>query len=267
MSLIHSIWLAFFGCAACNILTPWPGIELMPLPVETWMLSHWTTRKFPMVILKKKSRLPYLCLFIRILVQLESAQSFSHVWLCNPGTVACLCPWNSPKRILEWVAILVCRGIFPTQGSNPGLLHRRQTLPSEPPGKSTRKRDMKQEMNLLQCSCLENYMAWRTWWANQGGCKKARQDVGTEPTHRQCIIFSFYCCVKQRSVSKFKQKKCWHLHMNPPLGFAVFISCWEFLAVSCTPQASISWAVGSVSSDRYQHFPTGVKTGEGRMVH
>ena len=26
-------------------------------------------------------------------------------------------------------------GIFPTQGSNPGLLHCRQTLPSEPPGK------------------------------------------------------------------------------------------------------------------------------------
>ena len=33
-----------------------------------------------------------------------------------------------PARILEWVAMASSRGIFPTQGSNPGLLHRRQIL-------------------------------------------------------------------------------------------------------------------------------------------
>ena len=31
-------------------------------------------------------------------------------------------------RTLEWIAISFSRGIFPTQGSNPGLLHCRQTL-------------------------------------------------------------------------------------------------------------------------------------------
>ena len=31
-------------------------------------------------------------------------------------------------RILEWVAISLLQRIFPTQGSNPGLLHCRQTL-------------------------------------------------------------------------------------------------------------------------------------------
>ena len=31
-------------------------------------------------------------------------------------------------RLLEWAAISLLRGIFPTQGSNPGLLHCRQTL-------------------------------------------------------------------------------------------------------------------------------------------
>ena len=31
-------------------------------------------------------------------------------------------------RILEWVAISLSREIFPTQGSNPGLLHFRETL-------------------------------------------------------------------------------------------------------------------------------------------
>ena len=40
-------------------------------------------------------------------------------------------------RILEWVAISCSRGIFQTQGSNPGLPHCRQMLsPSEPPEKS-----------------------------------------------------------------------------------------------------------------------------------
>ena len=31
-------------------------------------------------------------------------------------------------RILEWVAVPFSREIFPTQGSNPGLLHCRQIL-------------------------------------------------------------------------------------------------------------------------------------------
>ena len=40
-----------------------------------------------------------------------------------------LCPWGfSRQKILEWVAMLFSRGIFPTQGSNPGLLHCRWIL-------------------------------------------------------------------------------------------------------------------------------------------
>ena len=39
-----------------------------------------------------------------------------------------LCPWDSPQaRILECCHALL-QGIFPTQGSNPGLLHCRQIL-------------------------------------------------------------------------------------------------------------------------------------------
>ena len=34
----------------------------------------------------------------------------------------------SQERILEWVAVFLLQGIFPTQGSNPGLLHCRQIL-------------------------------------------------------------------------------------------------------------------------------------------
>ena len=46
-----------------------------------------------------------------------------------PWTVACQtpCPWVFQARILEWVTILL-QGIFLTQGSNPCLLHCRQTL-------------------------------------------------------------------------------------------------------------------------------------------
>ena len=58
-------------------------------------------------------------------------KSLSRVRLCD--SVDCSPPGSSvhgilQARILEWVAISFSRGIFPTQGSNPGLLHCRQTL-------------------------------------------------------------------------------------------------------------------------------------------
>ena len=51
--------------------------------------------------------------------------------LCNPMNYSL--PGSSvhgilQSRILEWVAVLSSRGFFPTQGSNPGLLHCRQIL-------------------------------------------------------------------------------------------------------------------------------------------
>ena len=51
--------------------------------------------------------------------------------LCDPMDCSLPC---SPvhgifqARILEWVVMASSRGIFPTQGSNPGLLHSRQIL-------------------------------------------------------------------------------------------------------------------------------------------
>ena len=51
--------------------------------------------------------------------------------LCN--LIDCNLPGSSvhgifQARILEWVAISFSRGIFPTQGLNPGISHCRQTL-------------------------------------------------------------------------------------------------------------------------------------------
>ena len=55
-------------------------------------------------------------------------QSLSHVWLfVTPWTVACQASlsvqWIFQARRLKWVVIFYSRKIFPTQGSNLGLLH------------------------------------------------------------------------------------------------------------------------------------------------
>ena len=60
--------------------------------------------------------------------------------LCNPmdcSLISSSVYGILQARIQEWFAICSSRGIFPTQGSNLGLLHCRQidSLPSEPPGK------------------------------------------------------------------------------------------------------------------------------------
>ena len=62
---------------------------------------------------------------------LHESESVSHsvVTLCD--TMDCSLPGSSvhgilQARILEWVAMPSSRGIFPTQGSNPGILHCRQ---------------------------------------------------------------------------------------------------------------------------------------------
>ena len=43
-------------------------------------------------------------------------------------------PWNSPGQNTGVGSLSLLHGTFPTQGSNPGLPHCRQTLPTEPQG-------------------------------------------------------------------------------------------------------------------------------------
>ena len=52
----------------------------------------------------------------------DSVQPMDRIY---PGSF--LCPWNSPGRNMEWVAIPSSR-ILPIQGLNPGLLHSRWIL-------------------------------------------------------------------------------------------------------------------------------------------
>ena len=51
------------------------------------------------------------------------------------GLTRLFCPWDSPGKNTGVDCHFLLQGIFLTQGSNLGLLHCRQTLPSEPPGK------------------------------------------------------------------------------------------------------------------------------------
>ena len=50
--------------------------------------------------------------------------------LATPWTIALqvLCPWDSPGKNTGVGCHFFLQGIFPTQGSNPGLLHCRQIL-------------------------------------------------------------------------------------------------------------------------------------------
>ena len=54
---------------------------------------------------------------------------FSHVRLCEPMKPArLLCPWNFPSKNTGVCCHALFQGIFPTQGSNPCLLHCRRIL-------------------------------------------------------------------------------------------------------------------------------------------
>ena len=66
----------------------------------------------------------------------ESEVSQSCPTLCDPmEPTRLLSPWNFPGKSTEVGCHFLLQGIFPTQGSNPGLPHYRQALlPSEPPG-------------------------------------------------------------------------------------------------------------------------------------
>ena len=54
---------------------------------------------------------------------------------CGLQSIRLLCPWYSPGKNTGMGCHAFLQGIFPTQRSNPCLLHCRQnSLPTEPPG-------------------------------------------------------------------------------------------------------------------------------------
>ena len=77
----------------------------------------------------------YLAIFllvnIHVVFWLVAVQSLSHVWLLQVHgllPVRFLCPWVFSGKNAEVGCHFFLQGIFPTQGSNPRLLHCRQIL-------------------------------------------------------------------------------------------------------------------------------------------
>ena len=90
---------------------------------------------------EKKRKVHLNAKFQRIASKEKKVKLLSRVRLfATPWTVVyqLLCPWDFPGKNTGLGCHFLLRGIFLTQESSPGLLHCRQTLPSEPPGKPLR---------------------------------------------------------------------------------------------------------------------------------
>ena len=83
------------------------------------------------------SLLPDACVHAK---SLQSGLTLCNLMGCNPAGSSVHGILRS--RTLEWVCHSLLQGLFLTQGSNPGLLHRRQILYRlSPQGKKERKKD------------------------------------------------------------------------------------------------------------------------------
>ena len=86
---------------------------LLPMGLTCGWAGYW--RRFP----------SSLCLALD-----ESVESVSHSVMSDSATpwTVCrlLCPWDSPGKNIGVSSHFLLQGIFPTQGSNPGLLYCRQ---------------------------------------------------------------------------------------------------------------------------------------------
>ena len=83
------------------------------------------------------SFLIFIKIFLRDLLLLDSRSENHSVVSDSLQLHGLYSPWNSPGQNTGVGSLSLLKGIFPMQGSNPGLPHcRRISLPAEPPGKS-----------------------------------------------------------------------------------------------------------------------------------
>ena len=79
------------------------------------------------VTVKFKINFPFIKFYVMCYVLVTQ----SCLTLCDPHRLPparLLCPWNSPGKNTEVDCHSLLQRNFPTQGSNPGLLHHRQIL-------------------------------------------------------------------------------------------------------------------------------------------
>src|SRR5574340_1213669 len=87
-------------------------------------LEQWTGSKLGTEYIKTVYCHPAYLTYMQSESESEVAQSCPT--LCDPMDIRLLCPWDSPGKNTGVGYHFLLQGIFPTQGSNPGLLHFRQ---------------------------------------------------------------------------------------------------------------------------------------------
>ena len=143
-------------CSVCEILVPRSGIKPVPPAVETWTLNHSTTREVPHKLFlaaaaaaKSLQSCPTLCDPIDGSPPGSSIHGIFQARALEWGAIAfsnklsvkeqqkgsesrsvmsdslqprgLYSPWNSPGQNTTVGSLSLLQGIFPTQGSNPGL--------------------------------------------------------------------------------------------------------------------------------------------------
>ena len=101
-----------------------------------------------------------------------------------PWNVACQSPLSMgilQARILEWLTMPSHQGIFPTQWSNPGLPHCRQTLPSEPPGKP-------KNTGVGSLSLLQGIFLTQEWNPGLLHCRRILTSWATREAHNDWLL-------------------------------------------------------------------------------
>ena len=122
-------------------------IPILEVP-QLWLSTrgrygcHWkhpevTTTSFPVISLLRTNALeipvlpasPMLTWQVCTMTLPIESESESHSVVSNSlQPYGLYSPWNSPGQISGLGSLSILQGIFPTQGSNPGLLHCRQIL-------------------------------------------------------------------------------------------------------------------------------------------
>ena len=116
-------WLHY---EACGILVPQSGIEPRHLAMRAQSPDHWATREFPTDHTSKKTDFspskPFCYAMLSRSIVSDSLQPHG----LYPTRL--LCPWEFSRQNTGVGCHALLQGIFPTQGSNPGLPHCRQIL-------------------------------------------------------------------------------------------------------------------------------------------